>query len=114
MTRDAFLAQCEAAGSPAAIEALLQQCGTSPDWLTGDDAEVAWHCLQLQLLLYNKQQVFRTEVEAREAQAEAQALRDAAQGATDDLDLFQAGYERGYAQGWAHRGVQPKAEDPEA
>ena len=39
-----------------------------------------------------------------ELKAETAALRDT-RAATDDLDVFQAGYERGYAQGWQRWGT---------
>jgi len=42
--------------------------------------------------------------------ADIQTLRTAVAEGTDDLDVFQAGYERGYAQGWAHGQQHEKAE----
>jgi hypothetical protein len=130
MTRDEFLEACRQVTHFDEVVALMHAVGPQdPGWLSQDDAQVAWHCLQIQLRVYRMQQVLRAEVDAKQAQvdqlldevrqlldearqekADAQVMRDAAQVATDDLDLFQAGYERGYAQGWAHRGVQPKEE----
>jgi hypothetical protein len=141
MTRAEFLTQCARVESAAEIGTLMEANTPDPAWLTREDAEVAWHCLQLQCLLSSAQQAIRVELDARverveqrldqvgqllaetrQQQAEVtaisdeikawweegKALWDTIHAATDDLDLFQAGYERGYAQGWQHRGEQPK------
>jgi len=106
ITRDEFLAQCAAAETNDDIAGILHQLVPDPPWFRKEDAEVAvqlWRIIWIHLL-----EAQRLLVEARQREADVQAMRAAAQAATDDLDLFQAGYERGYAQGWQHRGAQPK------
>ena len=91
LTRQDFLALCASEDFAMIGRVLMAQ----PAWLTTVDAEVAAAVWQATWRGYSLVRRMQTDLAAREA---AQAR------AEDDLDVFQAGYERGYAQGWQHRG----------
>jgi hypothetical protein len=118
--RATFLALCAAEDYEAAIGILA----TQPPWLTEGDAAVRLACLRAAPWFYAAFERQEARVQtlldvARTQQAQVTALLEqlaarqaqfaAAQAAVtaakDDLDVFQAGYERGYAQGWQQRGT---------
>ena len=127
--RTTFLALCAAEDYEAAIGILA----TQPPWVTEDDVEVKLACWRAAAGFYKafegQQARVKTILEtARTQQAQVTALlaelvarqanfaaaQAAVTAAKDDLDVFQAGYERGYAQGWQQRGTadaQDKADD---
>jgi hypothetical protein len=122
--RATFLALCAAEDYVAAGEILA----AGPPWASGADVELAaaiWVLTRrlsdgARADLADARQCYadarRTSEQTQQQQAQMTALLDqlttmradfdAAQTAADDLDVFQAGYERGYAQGWQHRGDQ--------
>ena len=64
-----------------ALQIIARSITAQPAWLAAHDATLATHDERLTAL---------------------QATHEALAQSEDDLDIFQAGYERGYAQGWRH------------
>jgi hypothetical protein len=110
MTREEFLAQSALVATHEEALTLLEQCGPDPVWFTHADGELGFAVWRLLGIQCTEMQHHLARL--RHEQEGWYALRTAAQHTTDDLGLFQAGYERGYAQGWQHRGAQQKEETP--
>jgi hypothetical protein len=115
LTRDDFLALCDS----EAIEDMLtigHILKAGPAWFMPADTEVAaaiWQTTwRLQRLVMEQQARTREHLakidglleQMAATRSDLDARRAALATAEDDLDVFQAGYDRGYAQGWKHRG----------
>jgi hypothetical protein len=136
LTRDAFLTLCDS----EAIEDMLTVghiLKAPPAWLILEDTGVAaavWHtswrlqrfAMETQAItreqqakiagLLEQMAAIRADLDARVAaiRADLDARVAALATAEDDLDVFQAGYDRGYAQGWKHRGERGEKHQEEA
>jgi len=100
-TREEFL-RAVAQEDRAEAERLLGLLGPRPSWL--EEHDVVLNYALLRVVQAQIAEARETLIEVQKQQAFVtgafQLYKDGPQA--DDLETFQAGYERGYAQGWRH------------